>query len=351
MYLILIFLTFTDPRMDMLIFEALNLTYQDDYFFAVQVLDTVIKKFPKNPIPYVLKAGVLDALMLDHSTNRWEKDFYETVQKGIKVAQKALQTVKTAEDSGWVLFSLASLYGYVAVRKGRHKSYIKALGNAYKAISYYKKTLKVYPELYDAYLGLGTFHFALSVLPRFVKWFIAAEDYRTKSLREIKLAADSAKYTRVPARAEYAWVLAFLKPSLKAIKIANEVVDSYPNSRSFMWTLAFTHRRRGHWHEVEDVFKKLVPMTLKDQREFYYSLSILYYNLAKSKYFNTCTDDAEWYLDLAYFYLYFVREDMPDLSDVKKGMEKLKSWIERRKQWSVSHGTVKNFRGIQKGHH
>ena len=350
-YFLLIITLFTNSRVDLQIYEALNLVYQDDYVFANQIFDTLIEKYPRNPIPYVLKAGLLDAYMLDHSTNEWEPEFYRTVEKGIGIAKKGLKISRTPEDSGWVYFSLASLYGYRAVRKGRHKSYLKALSDAYRAISFYKKTLKVNPRLYDAYLGLGTFHFALSVLPRFVKWFVAPGDYRERSLREIKLAADSAKYTRIPARAEYAWVLAFLKPSRKAIRIAREIVDSYPNSRSFMWTLAFTYRRRGHWWEVEKIFKKLVPMTLKDQREYYYSLTILYYNLAKAKYFNAYTDDAEWYLDLAYFYLYFVKEEMPDMGDVKKGMERLKKWIERRKQWRARHGTIKNFRRIQKGSH
>jgi len=351
MFLILFFFTNFNTRLDYSIFEALNLVYQDDYVFAEQIFDSLITKYPKTPISYVLKAGLLDAYMLDHSTNEWEPDFYRTIEKGIGVGKKSLKEARTREDSGWSYFSLASLYGYRAVRKGRHKSYLKALSDAYKAISYYKKTLRIYPELYDAYLGLGTFHFALSVLPRFVKWFIAPGDYREKALKEIKLAADSAKYTRIPARDEYAWVLAFLKPSRKAVRIAKSVVDSYPNSRSFMWTLAFTYRRRGHWWEVERVFKKLVPMTLKDQREYYYSLTILYYNLAKAKYFNAHTDDAEWYLDLAYFYLYFVREKMPDMDDVIKGMERLRKWINRRKQWRANHGTIKNFRRVQKRRH
>ena len=349
MYLLIIFSVFTNPKIDLQIFEALNLVYQDDYVYASQVFDTLIKASPQNPIPYVLKAGLLDTYMLDHSTNEWEPEFYSTVQKGIDVAKRGLKIASTPEDSGWVYFSLASLYGYRAVRKGRHKSYLKALTDAYRAISYYKKTLEVYPELYDAYLGLGTFHFALSVLPRFVKWFIAPGDYRERSLKEIELAADSSKYTRIPARDEYAWVLAYLKHSRKAVEIAKAVVDSYPNSRSFMWTLSFAYRRRGHWWEVESVFVKLVPMTLKDQRDYYYSLTILYYNLAKAKYFNTHTDDAEWYLDLAYFYLYFVRERMPDLEDVEKGMERLREWINRRKQWRAKH--AKNFRKIQKGRH
>ncbi len=336
----LLFLIFTwvvTPDLDRGIFQGIYLIYQDDFNYATMIFDSLIKKFDGNPLPYVLKAGALDTYMLDHSTREKENEFFKTVKKGIKVSRSALKNAQNSEDSAWIYFSLASLHGYSAIRKGRNKSYLSALKDAYNAISFYKKTISLNPRLYDAYLGLGSFHFALSELPRFVKWFIAPGDYRRKALEEIKLAADSGKYTRIVAKDTYAWVLAYWKPTKDAIKYAEEVVDSFPNSRSFWWTLGFTYRRRGYWWKVENVFKRLIPMTLKDQREYYLSVALVYFNLARAKYFTGKIDDSKWYLDLAYLNLYFVSEDQPELAETRKSFERLKNLIRKRKQWRKVH--------------
>lgn len=343
LFLLLISLI-SNKNSDALIYTALNLAFQDDFIYSAEIFDTLISIDKTNPLPYVFKAGILDSYMLDHSTREKESEFYDVIARGLKVCKLAEKKVKTREDSGWVYFTYASLYGYRAVRKGRNKEYLSGLKDAYMAISYYKKIIRTYPKLYDAYIGLGTFHFALSELPRFVKWFVAPGDYREKALKEIKLAADSAKYSKIIAMDEYAWVLAYVRPSHKAIKIAESVVIMYPNSRSFLWTLAFTYRRRGYWWKVERTFLKLVPLTLKDQRSYYYSLTVLFYNLARAKYFTGKLDDASWYLDLAYFNLYFVKEKQPDREQMIKNMDRLKTWIERRKSWRSKHGerTSKN---------
>ncbi len=335
---ILLITLVSSKNSDVLIYTALNLAYQDDFTHSVQVFDTLISLDKANPLPYVFKAGILDSYMLDHSTVEREDEFYDVIRRGLKVCKYAERKARTREDSAWIYFSYASLFGYRAVRKGRNKNYLSGLRDAYRAISYYKKTIKTYPKIYDAYIGLGTFHFALSELPRFVKWFVAPGDYREKALKEIKLAADSAKYSRVIAMDEYAWVLAYVRPSHKAVKIAEKVVKMFPKSRSFLWTLAFTYRRRGYWWKVERTFLKLVPMTLKDQRTYHYSLTILFYNLARAKYFTGKLDDAAWYLDLAYFNLYFVKEKQPDREQMVKSMDKLKTWIEKRKSWRRKHG-------------
>ncbi len=85
-------------------------------------------------------------------------------------------------------------------------------------------------------------------------------------------------------------------------------------------------------------------MTLKDQRNYHFSLTILFYNLARAKYFTGKLEDASWYLDLAYFNLYFVKEKQPDKEQIIKNMDKLKTWIEKRKSWRKKHGerTFKN---------
>ncbi len=325
------------PELDLGIHTGIFLIYQDDFYYAREVFDTLIRDFSGNPLPYVMKAGALDTYMLDHSTREWEDEFFATVKEGIDVSKSAIEKAKSREDSAWIYFSLASLHGYRAIRRGRNRNYLSALRDAYSAISFYKKTLHLDPRLYDAYLGLGSFHFAMSELPRFVKWFVAPGDYRRRALKEIKLAADSGKYTRIVAKDTYAWILAYLKPTRDAVKYAEEVVDSFPNSRSFWWTLGFTYRRKGYWWKVEQVFKRLIPMTLKDQREYYFSVALVYFNLARAKYFTGKISDATWYLDLANLYLYFVNEDQPGLKETKKSFQRLRRLIERRKEWRGSH--------------
>ncbi len=349
--LIVLFASIITPELDHGIFTGIYLIYQDDFHFAIMVFDTLINHFPGNPMPYVMKAGALDTYMLDHSSRDKEKDFFKTIKKGIEISKSSLKIALTRQDSSWIYFSFASLHGYSAVRKGRNKNYLSALKDAYRAISFYKKTVSLNPRLYDAYLGLGSFHFALSELPKFVKWFIAPGDYRKKALKEIKLAADSGKYTRIVAKDTYAWILAYWRPTKNAVKYAKEVVDSFPNSRSFWWTLGFTYRRKGYWWRVEYVFKRLISMTLKDQREYYLSVALVFYNLARAKYFTGKIEDAEWYLDLANLNLYFVNEDQPGFDEARKSLERLKKLIQRRKQWRKSHAKriIKNSGRIQEG--
>ena len=73
------------------------------------------------------------------------------------------------EDDIDALYYTGSAYLYNGRWYGETGSWLKAFWYGRKGANYLEKVIKKAPDYYDAYYGLGMYHYYADVLPKFIK--------------------------------------------------------------------------------------------------------------------------------------------------------------------------------------
>lgn len=275
---------FWEP-LDSLIAKGLNYAYAEKYKEAHLYFDLAIRNYPENPIGYLYKAALLDLYMIDFETDIYENMFYMYADSAIYKASRIRMKPGLPKDSvALYYFVEGSAYAYKAIRKGRNKEYISALNYGKKSIELLKKSLEYDSTLYDAYLPLGVFEFAMTKAPGILKIFVPEDYSREEAIRKIELSINKSKYLRTYAENAYTWVLLYDNQADSAIKIAEKLVSEYPSSRTFRWTLSYCQRKLGKWAEALKNHEVILYLTLRDQPWNYYNVALSLYYLSICSY-------------------------------------------------------------------
>jgi tetratricopeptide (TPR) repeat protein len=267
--------------------EALELSYHERYEEAESLFRRAVDEFPKSPLPPLFYAGLLDMYMLDFSTDDRQEDFMRLLNTTIKRAERIIGEEGEEEwRRAWACFAKGSALAYKAMFYGRKRNFVKALYYAFPARKWLLRAIKIDSTLYDAYLPLGTYDYALSELPKILRWLVNSEDRREKALKEMKLAMERGQFVSVIAQDAYAWTLAYHRRFREAKELARDLMRHYPNSRTFRWTLTFVLRRSGAWREAAKEYEKLYYLVVRDHRDSPYCMAIVLVWLSKAHYFS-----------------------------------------------------------------
>ncbi len=275
---------FWEP-LDSLVTKGLEFAYQGKYQEADFYFDLAIKNYPESPIGYLFRAGLLDLYMLDFETDDYEHSFYDLLDEAIRLSQK-IRNNKNIDRTTLAMtyFAEGSAYSYKALRKGRTGNYLPAINFGLKSIDLLRKAVEYDSTLYDAYLPLGVFEYATTKVPSVLKIFVPASYSKEEALKKIELATQKAKYTKTIAENAYVWVLIYEGLTDSALKLATKLVDEYPTSRTFRWTLSLVQRRTGLWKDALKNHEVILYLTLRDQPWNYYNVAISLYYLSISSY-------------------------------------------------------------------
>ena len=319
---------YPDSQLLPLVHQGQARAFQEDFQGARRAFQKILRQAPEDPLGYLLMTGLYDLYMLDYSVRDSEAQFYHYADLCEAKAKPWLQASDPRKQA-WGHFYLGAAEAYKALRMGRNRQYLPALKHAWRALNHLQEAVTLDSTLYDAYLGLGTYHYALSELPRFIKWIPGIGDKRQQGLREIRLAAEHGLISRYAARDGLAWVLAYDARPYEGIRIAQDLLREFPHSRSFRWTLAFAYYRAGKYRQALQTYEDLLYYSLPDHQTYPYNLAIILYWMAKASYNRGQYAVADGYRRVAEDLL---RQDSrADLvQDLQGRLEALKKRIYRR---------------------
>lgn len=267
--------------------RAIEAGCKENYATGESLLSEYTNKVKDSPFGPLFYAGLCDIYMLDFSDDTKKKEFFKSLDLAIKRANKIIEKGKNRDrrELAWAYFSKGSALSYKAMFYGRKKKLIKALYYAFPAHKALLKAVEIDSTLYDVYLPLGAFDYALTELPKFVRWISGVKDKRDEALNEMRLAADKGEFVKIIAQDALAWTLAYHRSFREAERISRNLVKRYPASRSFRWTLTYILRRSGQWRKAYLEYKKLLYLITKEQSDYPYCLAIAYMWLSRSEYF------------------------------------------------------------------
>lgn len=247
---------------------ALNFEYEN----ALTLLDTLRQEHSEDLKPYLFKAVVYIQLLVN-CTNV-EKNrvlFFQNISKAEKIAK---QLAKKDEDDWYANFWLGGVYGWMAKYSLDAGDKWKTFINARKAKGYFEKALKLNPDYFDVYYGLGVYHYYAGTLPKLLRFFLPLLNFEgdiKRGIRELNLAKEKARYSR--GFAAYELVLIYLDKEEKredGLQLVSKLCEKYPQNFNFQLLSAQYYHYLGEDSLARSTIDQLES---KIQDKFYAELS------------------------------------------------------------------------------
>lgn len=236
------------------ILTGLEYSYHENYDSAKASFKRAIAEDPEDPCGYFFLCGLYGLYMSDFSTDEVEGLFLINLFEAAEAARKRIQ----ADDTdGWAHFYLGGAYAYRALREQRKGSLWGALGHALTAVAELKKSVLSDSTIYDAYMGIGSFHYFVNRLWAYIPFLGRDPD---KGIREMELAIEKGTFVTVPAQDGLVYILLREKRYEKALALARDLTRRYPDSRTFHWTLGKVYEDMQDWENGSRTYQTLLSM-------------------------------------------------------------------------------------------
>jgi len=329
MPVLLTLLVFTYPDSTLLawVTRGQHFAYVEQFDSAEVYFQRVIATAPEDPMGYLLMAGLLDLYMLDYSVDTREREFFEYTRQAEARAKAWLKRKpRDPREQAWAHFYLGAAASYRALYQGRKRRFLSALRDGLRAVHELSRAVQLDSTLYDAYLGLGVYDVAMSELPKFLRWLPGVDGSRKKrGLAKIRKAATHGLISKYAALDALAWALAYSGKPWEGIKIAKQLVQEFPASRTFRWTLGFALFRGGRYADAARVYQEILYSTLEDQPGYPYNIAIILYWLARIDYARARYTRSLYWIEVARSLLN--REWRKGLKkDLLKDLAKVEKW-------------------------
>jgi tetratricopeptide (TPR) repeat protein len=250
-------LSMDSPVVDSIILRGLELVYVDSTFEALDEFKKLIGNFPDDPIGYFYVSASLQTMMDDFRNYTYAEEFDRYMDMAIKKAEKKKeQGSLTAQD--YLYFGGA--VGFRGINKALTGNWMGAFIDGLKGKGYLEKALKLDPELYDVYYGLGSYHFWKSLKSRVFWWLPFVADNRQRGIGMIKLSIEKGKFSAEDARLALVRIWVENKEYDKAFAMIDELKKKYPNKPFILWLLAQAQKENQMYDPAISTYERLLDV-------------------------------------------------------------------------------------------
>ncbi|MGH7889812.1 MAG: hypothetical protein ACRENF_04600, partial [Thermodesulfobacteriota bacterium] len=224
---------------------------------------------PESPAGYFYLAMVYQARMKDLESDLYEKEFLQNLNKVIELT-KPKEENKIADK--WELLFLGNAYGSLGYFQAKKGGWFSGFKSAQKAKGALDKAVKRDSTFWEAYFGLGSYHYWKSVATKFINWLPFIGDHRQKGIKQLQLAAEQAVLFKEPAKMGLMWIYYREKKYPEALELAFILQEKYPESKVPLWAKAFIYYEKYDWKSCLLSLDELEEKLLQTQKDNYYNL-------------------------------------------------------------------------------
>lgn len=215
--------------------QGMDAIYAVDIPEAEKYFNEALKKYPEHPIPHfgiaMAKWAQLEYLE-DESDPKLERQYGELTDEAIKVGNA---WIKKHPGDATAYLVLGGMYGLRARLAVLQHRWITAYFTGRKALAATRKSLKLDPEMYDAYLGLGMYEYYAGTLSGVVKilaHFLMSGDAK-KGIEYLTLCKDKGYFNALAAKLLlieiYTTTGSPYENTALAVKWSRELRQAYPD--------------------------------------------------------------------------------------------------------------------------
>ncbi len=248
-------LSMDSPQVDSIILRGMELVHADSTKEAVEQFEKLVGLFPNDPIGYFYIAATLETMMDDFRNYTYQDQFNKHMDLAIETAEaKKKRGNLTAYD--YLYFGGA--IGYRGIHKALTGNWPGAFVDGLKGRGYLDEALKLDPELYDVYYGLGSYHFWKSLKARIFWWLPFVADNRQMGIDMVKKAIEKGKYSSEDAKLALVRIWVENKEYDKAFAQIDMLKKNYPNRPFLLWLLAQAQRENKMYDGAANSYRVLL---------------------------------------------------------------------------------------------
>ncbi len=283
-------------NIDNLVLKGLDDAYNFNWTKAENVFQNIIDKYPEDPRGYHYKARVYAWYYLSSKKDSAYQNFVDFSDTTIDKANALLE--KNPEDKN-TLYILGSAYTYRAIVFAKAESYLDAIWASKKSESYLSEALKTDSTIYDAYLGLGLYNFAVGQIPSAFKWALnlaGINGNEKDGLSYLKIAAKRGTFAKVEAQYYLSQILSEVQfdYNLAGTYLKN-LIQKYPANLLFNYSYSVLKLKQKDLNTSEKILRKII---VKNNPDFIQIISFSNFLIGDIFYRRNEFDSAEvYYLD------------------------------------------------------
>lgn len=267
------YLSYT-PETDSLVTVGINQAHNLSLDSAIATFEHLIDYYPNHPIGHFYKAGIYDLFNQNYRIIVYEKKFEEAMELAIKVGEKH---IKKNKNDALAYFYLGGAYGFRGLHRVYKRDWLNVFIDGYKGLKNLNKSLEKNPEFYDAYLGLGLYHYWRSAMTKKLRFLPFVSDLRQEGIDELKIAIEKGKYAGVETRIALASVYYNEEEYDSALVINNWLYKRFPRDPSILYTRTRIYEKKQLWQNMLETSNKLYNViTSYEYQSTGYKIECLY---------------------------------------------------------------------------
>ncbi len=246
----------TDSKeVEEIILQGLDYVHQDEFFKASDEFKKLIELFPNNPIGYFYVSATIQTMMDDFRNYSYSDEFNKYMDLTIEKGEKRK---KRGDLTAYDCLYLGGAIGYRGINKALTGDWFGAFVDGLKGKGYLERALKLNPEFYDVYYGLGTYHFWKSLKSKIFWWLPFVKDNRQMGIDMIKLAIEKGKYSTQDAK--YALVRIYVenKEYQNAFAMIEKLRKSKPDRPFLLWLLGRAQLETKMYPDAINTYRTLL---------------------------------------------------------------------------------------------
>ncbi|RPI59575.1 MAG: DUF3808 domain-containing protein, partial [Ignavibacteriales bacterium] len=204
-----------------------------------KAFNTIIKKSPDDPRGYHYKSIIFLWYYLGNLQETNLDSFTYFSDKSLELANLKLTQKTTAE----LKYLIGSIYYNKSIAEARSGNYLQALWTSNQMKSNLEEAVKLKPDLYDAFLGLGLYNFALSQIPSTLEWaanLVGITADKELGLSYVNKTVQKGKFSKIDAQYYLSQLYSRVVVDHPASKeLLSNLVKRYPKNLLFNFSLAW----------------------------------------------------------------------------------------------------------------
>jgi hypothetical protein len=259
--------------------RSIELTINQEYPAAENIGRQLASQYPSHPIGYLFLAATIQSKMMDFETTVWENEFFAFLDSTRSRAQKYS---KNHPEDAWAYFYLGSTDVYRGFYESKQNRYFAAYHYVVRGIDQLKNAVELNPEIYDAYLGLGSYLFWRSEKTKSLAWLPFISDEREAGLQLILKSIENGQLTRFAGINGLVWIYLEQKNYEQALHWAQIGAAAFPNSRYFHWCLAETFFRKQDFATAVEYYGKILISLNRETFNNHYNEIVCHQKIAQA---------------------------------------------------------------------
>ena len=244
-----------DEKSQALLTYGIYQVHQEKYNDAICTFKKINECYPNYPIGYFLVAVVYQIIMRNYRVKIFEHEFEKYIDLAIKNGNSIIQQDK---ENSLNYFYSGGAYGYRGLHKVRKKEWLGAFFDGKKGIKYLKLALMKDAELYDAYYGLGTFHYWLGAKSKFIRYLFSYKGDQQQGIDELMLALKKGRYTNIECKYALAAIYYEEKNYNKAMEMNQELHELFPSNPACLYMRSRIFEKQCEWEDAKITMQQLL---------------------------------------------------------------------------------------------